>query len=162
MTFEEIYDKVKDFEGWMGKEDCQVLYDYASKVENGLIVEIGSYGGISTVVMALSSPTSQVVAIDPYTGFNDLLEIFKERIKDLNILLIKDTSQNIGKIWTKEIDLLHIDGDHSYGTVKEDIELWVPHVRGYVLFHDFDVQDFGVHKAVDEMITEKGFAVLKK
>lgn len=162
MTFEEIYQKVKDFEGWMGKDDCQILYNYASKVKDGLIVEIGSYGGISTVVMALASPTSQVVAIDPYTGFNDILEIFKKRIEDLNILLIKDTSENIGKIWTKEIDLLHIDGDHGYNAVRKDIELWVPHVKGYVLFHDFDVLDFGVGKAVDEMITEKGFAVIKR
>jgi len=40
--------------------------------------------------------------------------------------------------WEKEIDLLLIDGDHSYGGAKADYDKYVPFVRkgGIILMHD--------------------------
>ena len=62
-----------------------------------------------------------------------------------NIRLVRGDSSDINtkdqlveKLYGSKIDLLFIDGDHSYQAVKKDFELYSPLVRkgGIVVFHD--------------------------
>lgn len=48
-------------------------------------------------------------------------------------------SQDVGRAWTgPALDLVFVDGDHGEPGVREDWELWHPHVRrgGTLAFHD--------------------------
>jgi predicted O-methyltransferase YrrM len=168
MTFEEVFAQVDSIEGWMGKDDCKALWAYAQNV-SGLIVEIGSYMGRSTKLLALASPESNIVAIDSYkeTVFSsvDPVEVkrrFFESVAELRVTLIHEDSHKVGKKWKQAIDFLVVDGDHLYEAVKKDILNFVPHVKQgcFVLFHDYnekrDDEEYqpnshGVFRAVNEL-----------
>lgn len=177
MTFEKIYKQIEDIDGWMGRADCKVLYEYARKVE-GTIVEIGSYLGRSTKLLALSSPKSKVVAIDSYDKerfatisdeespivertVDNTKNKFLQNVEGLSVTLIAKPSRVAGRGWKTPIDFLHIDGSHLYKDVKQDIKLFVPHVKKghYVFFHDYyesrnaggDPEKYGVLKALNEV-----------
>jgi hypothetical protein len=58
----------------------------------------------------------------------------------------------------ESIDLLHIDGLHTYDAVKEDFTTWYPKVKpgGVILFHDVyaRMMDFGAWKYWQEIAKE--------
>jgi precorrin-6B methylase 2 len=95
----------------------------------GLIVEIGCLYGGMTAVLALSNPRAIIVAIDDFSWHPDddkpasaaLLIENVTRVGAHNVLVQEGDSLSIGKSWLLPIDLLWIDGGHSYQYVFSDL-----------------------------------------
>lgn len=71
---------------------------------------------------------------------------------------IHKRSDLAAKQWKGTVDVLFIDGDHSYEGCKTDIDSWYPHMaeHGVMLFHDCDRSSPGVVKAVHEFADKLG------
>lgn len=67
-------------------------------------------------------------------------------------------AEALGDFPDATIDLLHIDGTHTYDEVKADFESWLPKLspNGIILFHDVMMRDrgFGVWKVWEEIARE--------
>ena len=134
-------------------------------IENGKMAEIGSYSGESIEQFALSNKFSEIYAIDTWNGdIPDLIictsdmqaveKKFDERIaKYENIKKIKKPSIDaVNDFPDKYFDLVYIDANHSYKSVKQDIIAWMPKVKegGILAGHDYPIFE-GVKQAVDEI-----------
>jgi len=116
------------------------------------IVDLGVDYGYSTFVFAIAArdiPGGTVTGIDlfqgdPQTGIRDTYNQVLSWKNDLNLTnleLIQGDFYDVSLAWEKGIDILHIDGYHSYEAVSQDFSNWSRFVNanGIVLFHDINV-----------------------
>lgn len=123
----------------------------------GAIVEIGSFKGKSTVMLAKVAARyglGPVVAIDPH-NFNNSelvdfranpesssLEEFLSNIARNNlgnqVEIHRAYSSQVAALWNQPIRFLWIDGDHSYSGAKSDFDSFIRHLNphGIVALHD--------------------------
>ena len=127
------------------------------------IVELGTHRGNSyfsfcQAVQELGIDT-KCYAVDTWQGdsqagfyadsvFNMVNSHNEENYKEFSSLLRMKFDEANPKFSSESVDLLHIDGFHSYEAVKHDFESWLPKLskNAVVLFHDVNIfrEGFGV------------------
>jgi predicted O-methyltransferase YrrM len=142
--------------GFLGENEIRFLGILAACTPaKGAIVEIGSFKGKSTVVLATMAAKyglGPVVAIDPHQGlsylgpgapqqsptFDEFLGNVRSAGLEANVEVQRAYSRDVAKTWSRPIRLLWIDGDHSYKGCKEDFDLFSPCLAdgAVVAFHD--------------------------
>ncbi len=134
-----------------------------------IFVELGTHNGFSyfvgcQTIQELDLPT-KAFAIDHWEGDPHAGEIEhsvfinvkekNENYRSFSSLMKMRFSEAITKFDDNSIDLLHIDGFHTYTAVKEDFETWLPKMKsnGIILMHDVHVyrSDFGVYRFWNEV-----------
>ena len=157
-TYDEALAAVADVDGWMSPDQAKRLYDAAAGTHAGdLIVEIGSFRGRSTIVLASASPAEvPVVAIDPHAGNDrgpqELEGYAAEAATDHDIfnanLAIAGVTDRVRHIRSfsdaahdaveGHIAVLYIDGAHRFAPARTDIRDWGRRVApgGTLLIHD--------------------------
>ncbi|MBV9823421.1 MAG: class I SAM-dependent methyltransferase [Actinobacteria bacterium] len=129
--FDAVFAEVRDIGGWLTRDQAASLWREAAAVPaGGLIVEIGSHQGRSTVVLASAAPHARVVAVDPFVGgamFGGLAtrEKFTANLDRTGVAgrveLRQARSTELRPSWTEPIGFLYIDGKHDYWTLSDDL-----------------------------------------
>jgi predicted O-methyltransferase YrrM len=138
------------------------------------ILEIGTdNGGTFWLWCQLASPRAHIISLDlpkakfsSEKGYNKgLLKSYAKPSQVLSFIR-KDSHTDKAEAMVRKaldsnmLDLLFIDGDHSYAGVKEDYTRYLKYVRpgGMIIFHDIvihdKVQDCQVHRFWNELKVE--------
>ncbi len=157
MKIEEISQFVKGVDGWLTDKEGRLLYHLAKNCRgHGVIVEIGSWKGKSTIWLAAGAKAGKkipVYAIDHHKGSPEHYQwygakdiwTFDEFQKNLALAGVADivipvvkTSAAAAKDFNQPVELIFIDGAHQYELVKLDFELWFPKLieGGVMVVHD--------------------------
>ena len=144
------YEKIIRVPTHMKVDERVLLLELAQKVPpNGVIVEIGSYLGASACFLAEGSKERKATVFCVDTWMNDAMSegqmdtltryLANTRAYRNAIVPLRGKSDQIARSFVKPIDLLFIDGDHSYDGCKRDILEWYPKLNdgAHVIFHDY-------------------------
>lgn len=157
-TFDAAWAAVADVDGWMTHGQAKALYDAAAACPaGGRIVEIGSFRGRSTIVLASAALDDvEVVAIDPHAG-NDRgpqeIDGYEDEATEDHLVFnanlanagvadrvrhVRAFSDAAHDMVEGAVDVLYVDGAHRYAPARKDIAEWGTRVRpgGTMLIHD--------------------------
>jgi predicted O-methyltransferase YrrM len=151
-------------------EEAAVLVELARGAR--VIVEIGVYEGSSALELVRAMPAGgELHLIDPFVDESGwalpagwgATETATKRVvaraaaRREGAPAIRwhvERSQDVGRDWRGgPVDVVFIDGDHSPPAVREDWEVWHPHVAvgGHVAFHDANGHSPGPSAVVDQL-----------
>lgn len=149
----------------------------AAAPARGVILEIGSFKGKSTVGLASIAARyglAPVVAVDPHKtssitdpdlgGQDSSWDDFQHALGVAGIAEIVEAhrmySRDLARGWTRAIRFLWIDGDHTYAGAKEDLDLFRSSLAdgAIVALHDvLNTFDGPIRVFVEEMLASDEF-----
>jgi hypothetical protein len=144
--------------------------DLVASVRPSVLVELGTHFGESYFGLCQAVEENGIdcrcYSVDTWKGdehsgfyeedvFNEVNRYNSENYSSFSFLLRDTFDRASSQFETGGIDLLHIDGLHTYEAVKNDFETWLPKMRagGIVLMHDIHARhaSFGVWRLWDEL-----------
>jgi hypothetical protein len=144
------------------------------------IVELGTHYGVSFFAFCEAaeafSPSSFVYAVDTWEGdvhsgsysediYNRVLTHWSNNHRSRSRLVRSTFDEAAAHFAEASIDILHIDGLHTYEAVKHDFELWLPLLKeeSLVVFHDINVRErgFGVWQLWKELKSSSAYSSIE-
>ncbi len=157
-SLEEVLAQIEGIDGWLSDDQATALYELAEACRPGdRIVEIGSFRGRSTIVIASAAAEGvEIVAIDPHAG-NDRgpqeivgfeqeartdLVAFERNLKQAGVRdrvrHVRAFSDDAHGAVEDPIQFLYIDAAHRFAPALADIRDWGRRVPdgGTLAIHD--------------------------
>ena len=177
----DILTPIRSVEGWLRDEEAELLIHLTRRavVEHAAaVVEIGSFCGKSTIVLARAAKTTgvdaRIYAIDPHqgevgaddtiAGVERLRPTFDRFLHNIEGAGVADAIEPIRRRsyevpWRRPIGLLFVDGLHDYASVARDFFHFEPYLEhgGYVAFHDYGDDYPGVRTFVAGLAADESF-----
>lgn len=164
----ELPERLTSIESW--HRHMPFAFAIVQMLHPDVLVELGthkgdSYSAFCQGVTSQKLPT-KCFAVDTWQGdsqagyydddvYAELLAWHEPRFARFSSLLRMTFDDALSYFDDGSVDLLHIDGLHTYEAVKHDYMSWLPKMsrRGVILFHDTNVRrdDFGVWKLWAEL-----------
>ncbi len=137
-----LIETTKNIEGFLTEREMKFLALLAAcPTARGEILEIGSFKGKSTIILAkgasLTSETN-IVVVDPLTspattdpdlkGQESSSGDFQTNLRNTGVEKCVEfhhkCSSELAKVWNRDISILWIDGDHTYAGTKSDFDMF--------------------------------------
>jgi len=149
-------------------DEAALLFRLARDAQSGPFAEIGRFKGGSTIVFAAALPDGvELWSYDlhvalradmPGAELDEELRTALERYGLAGKVHLVVADSRTVEPPSRELELLFVDGDHSYEGAKADFERWGAFVRagGHLLFHDaVDTGGYGnVYPGVARLVAE--------
>ncbi|OBF11774.1 class I SAM-dependent methyltransferase [Mycobacterium sp. ACS4331] len=165
-TVQRLFALAERVTGFMPQDEGRALYAAArDHLSGGVGVEIGTYCGKSTVLLAAAALETDSVLytvdhhhgseehqvgweyhdtsmVDPTTGLFDTLPTFRHTLDaaavDDNVVAVVGRSAVVAKNWRTPLRMLFIDGGHTEAAAHRDFEGWAKWVEpgGALIIHD--------------------------
>jgi predicted O-methyltransferase YrrM len=160
---------------WIGH--IPFAFELIGRLRPLAVVELGTYSGSSFAAFCQAAEAcgagTKCYGIDLWEGdihmgafdealFREVSGYMQANHPGTAVLVRKDFNAAVHDFADGSIDLLHIDGTHTFEAVKNDFETWLPKMsrRGVVIFHDVNVNEqntgpaaarFGVRRYFDSV-----------
>lgn len=170
MTYKSAYD-IADAFGYLTRAEVDALKRLVKLLpKNPTVVIIGIGAGTSSVAVLEERKDLKLISVDirqdsPLGGLQNELNAIELRGLNVNGRheQILGDSKEVAKSFDKKIDMLFIDGDHSYEGCAGDINGWLPFIKptGIIAVDDYGANKDGTEKwpavrqAVDELLRPK-------
>jgi predicted O-methyltransferase YrrM len=144
--------------GWFSPSQGNFYKKLVSSIRNGNILEIGTMYGrsLSYIWQICRNNNNSIYSVDIVR--QPLFILYLETWKNNTIRTIDKSSVDASNDFQDNyFDLIMIDANHSYESVKQDIVSWMPKLnnKGYMIGHDYDWGS--VAKSVNDNLQNKIF-----
>lgn len=155
--------EIRDAFGYLLEHELPFLKNLIDDLpDNSVCINIGAGSGTSGLAFMENKRVGSLYTVDIFGQTRAIGGIGNEKQalqeagfgNDPRYHSICGDSTEVGKIWTGgDIDMVFVDGEHTYEHCQSDILAWLPHIKhnGIMAVHDYEsVHWQGVEKAVDE------------
>lgn len=160
--------RLTDVSSW--RQHIPFAFALVDMIRPRTFVELGVFRGdsfcaVCQAVSALRLPTT-CVGIDTWHGdihigeyddsvYLDIAAYVEEHYASFASPMRRTFDEAAGEFKESSIDLLHIDGTHTYEAVRHDVDTWLSKMseRGVIVMHDVceHQAEFGVYRVWDEL-----------